>query len=61
MKVDGTRRRRFSPNAAKRSYYAASRQVRFARRFFGTDERPARGESTQQQPKRLNQTGANGI
>jgi hypothetical protein len=32
---DGTRKRRFSPNAAKRQWYARYRSQRFARRFGG--------------------------
>lgn len=30
---DGTRRRRFSVNSAKRHWYAQHRAIRFARRF----------------------------
>jgi len=32
---DGTRKRRFSSDPAKRAYYAHSRAVRFSRRLLG--------------------------
>lgn len=32
---DGKRRRRFSPNRARRAYYAHSRAMRFAARMNG--------------------------
>ena len=32
---DGTRKRRFSVDIAKRTYFARHRQARFARRFGG--------------------------
>lgn len=35
---DGTRRRRFSSNPARRAYYARSRSRRFARRFRMTPQ-----------------------
>jgi hypothetical protein len=35
---DGTRRRRFSKNPARRSWYARSRALRFARRFAGYNQ-----------------------
>jgi len=35
--VDGTRKRRFSENPARRDYYSAARAVRFARRMWDLD------------------------
>jgi hypothetical protein len=32
--VDGTRKRRFSQNPARRDYYSAARAIRFARRMW---------------------------
>jgi len=37
--VDGTRKRRFSKNPAKRQWYARHRSLRFSRRMLGTAAR----------------------
>lgn len=34
--VDGTRKRRFSRNLARRHYYSAARALRFARRMWNS-------------------------